>query len=271
MATNDTENNSSNPQINGCNLFWNFLGWSVSTLVMMLLNRNSGIHEEEQNPDKYRDGNVNQIGSPIPVVLGRAMVKEPLVSYYGDFDYTSYTEEYGMHSSLDVRYIIWPLIAEIIVILLTPNKVITPQGPGEDSDQSKKNEMIAMLILNAILTYFMYLFTRHLGRTTIQKGFKYYLGWQHIICWTGENIGIKRLWMNVYDSSVEESTEKGVWDNNSHVAWKQENLKGITAHIDSPDMFGGPDEGGGFVGDIRFYFGTKTQGKDSWMVSQMNN
>ena len=34
-------------------------------------------------------------------------------------------------------------------------------------------------------------------------------------------------------------------------------------------MFGGVDEGGGFVGDVRFYFGTKEQGRDSWMVQQM--
>ena len=271
MANNNTTNRSSRPLINGCNLFWNFVGWGVSTLAMMLLNRNSGMSEEAQDPDKYRASNVNQIGSPIPVVLGRAVIKEPLVSYYGDFDSTPYTEEYGMHSGLDVRSIIWPLIVGIIVILITPNKVITPAGPGADTDQGNKNNMIVMLILNALLTFFMYLFTRHLGRTTIQKGFKYYLGWQHIICWTGENIGVKRLWMNVYDSSVEESTEKGVWDNNSHVAWKQENLNGVTAHIDNPNMFGGADEGGGFVGDMRFYFGTKTQGKDSWMVSQMTN
>ena len=66
--------------------------------------------------------------------------------------------------------------------------------------------------------------------------------------------------MNVYDDKIEESTETGVWDNGNHVAWKADNPTGIVAHIDNEDMFGGPDEGGGFVGDIRLYFGTREQG-----------
>ena len=47
--------------------------------------------------------------------------------------------------------------------------------------------------------------------------------------------------MNVYDPDVEESTEQGVWDNNNHIAWKQNNVNGIVAHIDDEDMFGGVD------------------------------
>ena len=268
MASGNDTNKRSSPIINTNELITQFIGWGVSTLMMVLLNRNDN-SGDSQEPDKYRDSTVNQIGSAIPVVLGRAMIKDPLISYYGDFGYKTYTEEYGMHSNLDVKEILWPLVAGILVILLTPNKVITTGGAGTETTQGRKNQMIVQLIINAFITFFLQLFTRHLGRTTIQKGFKYYLGWQHILCWTGDNIGIKKLWMNVYDSGAEESTETGVWDNSSHVAWKQENLNGIVARVNNDQMFGGPDEGGGFIGDIRFYFGTKTQGRDPWMVNEM--
>jgi len=65
--------------------------------------------------------------------------------------------------------------------------------------------------------------------------------------------------MNVYDSKVEDSTEQGVWDNNNKIAWEQENMQGLAAYIDQPEMFGGVDEGGGFTGEVRYYFGNSTQ------------
>ena len=34
-------------------------------------------------------------------------------------------------------------------------------------------------------------------------------------------------------------------------------------------MFGGVDEGGGFTGEIRYYFGNRSQPKDDWMIEQM--
>ena len=274
MASNNSSNERRVDLGKSC---WNaFLGWGISTLLLWLLNRNnsSSSSDVSQEPSKYTDSNVNQIGSAIPVVLGRAMIKNPLVSFYGDFDYRAYTEEYGMHANISWSSILIPLLITIIVILITPNSVIvaTPAGPGtgEETTQGKKNEMIMMAVFNALLTILTMLFSNHMGKTTIQKGFKYYLGWQHIICWTGDNIGLKRIWMNVYDPDVEESTEQGVWDNNNHIAWKSENPNGIVAHIDDEDMFGGVDEGGGFVGDIRTYFGTMSQPNDSWMIDQMS-
>ena len=274
MASNNSSNERRVDLGKSC---WNaFLGWGISTLLLWLLNRNnsSSSSDNSQEPSKYTDSNVNQIGSAIPVVLGRATVKNPLVSFYGDFDYRPYTEEYGMHADISWSSILIPLLITIIAILITPNSVIvaTPAGPGAGTEntQGAKNQMIMMAIFNALLTILTMLFSNHMGKTTIQKGFKYYLGWQHIICWTGDNIGLKRIWMNVYDPDVEESTEQGVWDNNNHIAWKQNNVNGIVAHIDDEDMFGGVDEGGGFVGDVRVYFGTTTQPNDSWMVSQMS-
>ena len=75
--------------------------------------------------------------------------------------------------------------------------------------------------------------------------------------------------MNVYDSNIEASTEQGVWDNNGHIAWERDNINGITVNIDDKDMFGGYDEGGGFTGQVRFYFGNRQQPKDLWMIRSM--
>lgn len=261
-----------------------WLGWGISTLLLLFLNRGDSGDEDTspQQPSKFTDSNVNTIGNPVPVVLGRALIKNPIISYYGDFRADIYTEDYGMHSDLDAASIIWPILLSIIATVLMPvehpEKGVVTSGYGAggntvgtstDTQNGIKNQLIVMSVLNALITLLLWLFNNHAGRTTIQKGFKYYLGWQHIICWTGENIGIKRLWMDVYDSDVEASTQIGVWDNNSHVAWEVDNMNGITAHIEDEDMFGGVDEGGGFIGDVRFYFGNVGQPKDPWMIKEM--
>ena len=247
-----------------------FIGWGISTLLLMLFIRGkSSGSTTTQEASKFTSDNTNSIGSPIPVALGRVMIKNPAISYYGAFRADPYTEEYGMHSKLNIRDILIPLLITIIAILVTPNTVITPSGPGSDSAQGAKNRMMMMAVFNSILTVLTWLFNKHFGRTTIQKGFKYYLGWQHIICWTGENIGVKKLWMNVYDSNIEDSTEQGVWDNDNKIAWKKENKNGLATFVDKPDMFGGVDEGGGFTGELRYYFGNTDQPKDDWMVKQM--
>lgn len=306
-----------------------WIGWGISTLLLFLLNRKNkkSSSTSSQQPSKFTDTTVNNIGSPVPVVLGRCLIKNPLVSFYGDFRADPYTEEYGMHSKLNVWGFLLPLIVQLIFIVcqkdtivltagvgtevptgpvsvpdvedvgnivIPPPQVSTTQlrvesgipvqaghyagtttGPGmvsgqiEYAESGKKRAQIVNVIVQFILWLLLWLFNKHAGRVTIQKGFKYYLGWQHIICWTGDNIGIKRLWMNVYDSNVEDSTNVGVWEPSNHVAWEQDNINGIVAHIDQPDMFGGVDEGGGFIGDVRFYFGNRIQPKDPWMIRQM--
>lgn len=271
-----------------------WVGWGISTLLLFFLNRHSdSSNTSSQQPSKYTEDNVNCIGQPVPVVLGRAMIKNPLVSYYGDFDNEPYTEEYGMHSGLDAAGLLWPFLLSILTALLLPSEhksagsleVAGPQVVGGrggtlanptvvgyvvDTDNGSKFNMLVAALLNLLISLLLYLFTQHLGRTTIQKGFLYYLGWQHIICWTGRNIGIKKLWMNVYDSEIEESTETGVWDNSGHIAWEKDNINGIEAYIDDKEMFGGYDEQGGFTGSVRFYFGNHEQPKDPWMVHSMN-
>lgn len=253
------------------NQMWGALaGYAVTTLLLHLFRKsNRSSSGASQDPDKYKGTNGNQIGSPIPVVLGRAMIKNPLISYYGDFSYRPYTEEYGMHTGWNWSNIIPQVLFTIIMIVAVESGVITNWGVGVTTNEGGKNALIIQTIVDLLMQIMTALFSNHLGRTTIQKGFFYYLGWQHIICWSGKNAGIKRLWMNVYDSNVKESTTVGVWDNGNNVAWRADNPTGITAHINSPEMFGGVDEGGGFVGDVRFYLGGYAQPKDSWMVGQM--
>jgi len=257
-----------------------WIGWGISTLLLFFLNRKSdnGSSTSSQQPSKFTEDNVNCIGQPVPVVLGRCVVKNPLISYYGDFNSEPYTEEYGMHSEFDAASVLWPFLLAIIAALLMPSthkvEVVTSSGAGTgyalDVQNGTKFELLTMAVLNLLIALLLNLFNDHAGRTTIQKGFLYYLGWQHIICWTGRNIGIKKLWMNVYDSKIETSTEQGVWDNNGHIAWEKDNINGITAYIDDKDMFGGYDEGGGFTGQVRFYFGNRQQPKDPWMIKSMN-
>lgn len=77
-----------------------------------------------------------------------------------------------------------------------------------------------------------------------------------------------REFRNVYDANVEQSTEQGVWGS-GNIIWKQDNQNGIIAYVDDENMFGGPDENGGFVGHIHVYFGTPNQPFDAWMQEQM--
>lgn len=297
MATNSSSSGTSSVNLTQ-SVFKSFLGWGVTSLLLWLLRRKQTGSDSDIKPDKLREDNTNQIGSAIPVVLGRAMVKDPLVSYYGDFAYKAYTEEYGLYSRFPWESLITTILMGILatVSLEVPvhsavtgtaapgASVACPFGPGTVTSPSTvtgtatgmtqgsgaQNAMIVTTIVSCLITVFMWLLMRHMGRVTIQKGFMYYLGWQHIICWTGDNIGLKKIWMNVYDSNAEESTQSGVWDNYNHIAWKSENPYGIVAHIDDDEMFGGVDQGGGFVGDIRVYLGTNVQPNDSWMVKEMS-
>ena len=248
-----------------------WVGWGISTLFMLLFNRGkkSAGDTTTQKASRFTADTSNSIGSPIPVALGRVMIKNPIISYYGSFRADPYTEEYSAHSKFNVMPGILSLILGLIAATQTPDKVIVPNGVGYTVESGQKRAAILMAVANFILWLLLNLLQRRNMKTTIQKGFKYYLGWQHIICWTGDNIGVKQLLMNVYDSKVEASTERGVWDNNNHIAWESDNMQGISAFIDQPDMFGGVDEGGGFTGEIRYYFGNRTQPKDDWMVEQM--
>ena len=78
-----------------------FNGWLVSTALLWLFNRNNRSSSADQEASLLNENNTTKIGSAIPVCIGRCMVKEPLVSYFGDFRADPYTEEYGMHTGID--------------------------------------------------------------------------------------------------------------------------------------------------------------------------
>lgn len=390
-----------------------FIGWLISTLLLRLIGGGGSDSETEMQPSKYTQSNINQIGSTIPAVLGRVMIKDPLIAYYGGFDAKIYTEEYGLWSDVDWDIMLWMFILSLIAALTVPNKVVTNPGQpvsttggggqtsgtgtGQETTQGAKNKAMMNAVVDFLVWLLVTLFINHLGRVTIQKGFKYYLGWQNILCWTGDNIGIKKVWMNIYDTEVEDSTMSGAWsidnanatpytiyeDNNTtnvvstyysywldlgdrkyideitfwyqgikpnkatcyissvdyevsddninwtnignntqpptannydikltapqntiakyirlnmncvdiantnidldikdikvggkdldQIAYRSQNPTGLVAHIDDPEMFGGWDEGGGFIGDVNIYFGGYQQQKDPWMIQEMTN
>ena len=102
-----------------------WIGWGITTLLLFFLNRksDSGSNTSSQQPSKFTEDNVNCIGQPVPVVMGRCMIKNPLISYYGDFNSEPYTEEYGAHSAADL----WPLfLGTLIAIYLSTSDEMLP-------------------------------------------------------------------------------------------------------------------------------------------------
>lgn len=271
-------------QPNWGGLLGQFLSYGLTTLLLAFFNDSteSGSTDNQQ-PSKFTEDNTNQIGSCIPVVLGRALIKDPLVSYYGSFRADPYTEEYGMHTDVDIGdYLIVCLITNLAYAFMPKIHPVVSACPGEAIDS--ENGIVNALMMTAVQVFLWWLlqelFGNNGGKTTIQKGFKYYLGWQHILCWTADNIGLRRIWMNVYNTESEASREQGVWtpigesedsgELQAAIAYKVDNQMGITCRIEDDEMFGGPDEGGGFIGDVRVYFGTDVQNRDAWMVKEMS-
>ena len=248
-----------------------YTGWGISTALLFLFNkRNNKGSEIEYKPESLSANNATKIGSSVPVVLGRALIKEPLVSYFGDFRSEPYTEEYSAHAKFDGRGMVLSLILAIIASAFTTVNV-TPAvvqadganegGPVHSTGTAQGGtykDIVTPAVLLALFQWLLgWLINGRNLKTTIQKGFKYYLGWQWLVCWSDENIKVGRIYM---DENIINST---IYD-------KTSNMSGKTLNINKPDLFGGVDESGGFVGDLRVYFGTNNQTKDSWMVNQMN-
>lgn len=251
-----------------------YQGYALSTLLLWVFNRRDDNSSSTQKSDLLNQNNTTKLGSSIPVIIGRGIIKEPVVSYFGDFEAVPYTEESGAHATFDGMGLVLVLILTYISTQITGHTypgqpVTTTGGAGATSGVGTCKDDVTGPLLWALGTWLLnWLINAHQLRTTFQKGFKYYLGWQSILCWTSPQIGIKNIWMNVYDTNLETSTQQAIWSNGS--ANIKDNPAGIIAKIDKPDLFGGVDEGGGFVGDIRIYFGGNGNSHDSWMVSQMS-
>ena len=94
-----------------------YVGWGVTTFLLALLNKGSNSGDETaQEPNNLNVTSAQtKIGSPIPVVLGRGLVKSPIVAWFGDFEARIYTEEYSSHASFSA----WPLVLSLIASVLT--------------------------------------------------------------------------------------------------------------------------------------------------------
>lgn len=242
-----------------------FLGWGLTTWALKFLNkRSSSSADSDISSDKLTvTANTTRVGEPIPVVFGRALLKKPLISYFGDFRADIYTETYAAHAKFSAWPMVFSLIATYIGAAVTGHSQskgsVTSgkeSGASVETTGTVKDELTGPLINALFMWLLSWLINGRNLKTTIQKGFKYFLGYQLLLCWTGPNIKIKKIYMR------------------ENLAWEGDISKnacpgGKTIRIDDDSLFGGPDENGGFIGDMNVYFGDEVQQKDPWMVDQM--
>jgi len=241
-----------------------YAGWGLSTLALYFLNKSSK-SQSDSSSLKPSDLNVTEtkIGTPIPVILGTSLIKSPLTIYYGDFRAEAYTETYAAHANFSAWPMVFSLIAQYIASPATTTgggegTAKTKDGPAPVTVKIAGKDMAVGPLINALFMWLLsWLINGRNLKTTLQKGFKYYLGYQQLICWSGENVKLKKIYMN----------EELIWEGS--VGAKEQNGSALVIPINNDQLFGGPDENGGFVGEIHVYFGGANQMPDAWMVNQM--
>lgn len=245
-----------------------FTGWGLSTLALYFLNKSSNSSSEtEMDPSDLNVGsNETKIGSPIPVVIGRCLVKSPIVSYFGDFRADKYTETYAAHANFNA----WPLVFALIAQYISSPATTKGDGKGQVTSGKESGSSVTveiwgkdMAVGPLINSLFMWLLSwlingRNL-KTTIQKGFKYFLGYQFLVCWSSPTMRIRAIYMK----------EQKVWEGDE--SRENHQTTPFSISVDDNELFGGPDENGGFIGEIKTYLGGDNQGADPWMVQQMSN
>ena len=246
-----------------------YVGWGVSTLLLWFLNRNSSSDSDQSETDpEALNFSETSIGTPVPIVIGKAMIKDPLVTYWGDFRADRYTETYSAHAEFSAWPLVFSLIAQVLTAPATgttnpgqPVKVSTPQGPGTGATSgpgTNKDTMVTPLIQALFMWLLMWLINGRNLKTTIQKGFKYYLGYQEVFARSSPGMRLRAVYIE----------ENKVWEGN--VA-REDVLPGpLVIKVNDENLFGGVDEGGGFVGELHVYLGGDNQNPDAWMQSQMN-
>ena len=248
------------------------VGYTVTTFLLSIFNKRSKSNTETQAvaSDLSVQDNASKLGNPIPVILGTRLLKSPLVSYFGDFRADLYTEEYSAHAKFDGKGMVLSLILAIIASAFTTVNVtpaiVQADGANEagpvhstgTAEGGTYKDIVTPAVLLALFQWLLgWLINGRNLKTTVQKGFKYYLGYQYLVCWTCENVTIKRMYLKeikIYEGSLT----------------KLDHLTGTTIQVNDENLFGGVDEDGGFVGNFNIYFGTAQQPKDSWMISQMS-
>ena len=216
----------------------------IDALIDYISKSNSSQDEDDSEKPEALSAKATDLGTPIPVVLGTFIVKNPLTVFWGDFDSRPYTETYGASTDASADDARWWVAALVIIAIGA-------------CIGSSTGAMIGALI--ALLLFLFSLFDSGEIKTTIQKGFFYFLGYQQIICWTHKNARLKKVYME----------NNLVWEGDEPAS---NHLDGspLVINISDPNLFGGPDENGGFVGNINIYFGGDNQMPDPWMVRQMN-
>ena len=234
--------------------FNKYLGYGLSTLALYFINKRSSSKAETSTGEADAlkvSSSDTKIGTPIPAVMGRCLIKSPIISYFGDFKSKIYTEEYAAHSNLNVAPLIMALLAymlqratghvvsiknagpmpinapvegkaftkdgeapvvgkasELTIIsyqdITPPNlahtssasgKVPKPKDKSSSHPIATKDDATGPLLYSIITWLLGFLINKRNLKTTIQKGFKYYLGYQFLVCWSGQNIRVNRLWL----------------------------------------------------------------------------
>jgi hypothetical protein len=248
-----------------------WVGWSLSTLALWFLNGNSS-SDSASAEDKPEELSITETktGTPVPVIMGRVMVKSPLTIFYGDFRADRYTETYSAHAEFNAGALVFSLIAVYIASLFTGHQA-TPAavtatggnsaGPvnstGTATGATYKDDLTGPLINTLFMFLLSWLINGRNLKTTMQKGFKYYLGYQQLVAWSSEGMRLRSLWMG----------KVKVWEGDESREAHHPNPLDI--RINNDELFGGVDEGGGFVGNMHVYLGGSQQVVDPWMVAQM--
>lgn len=251
-----------------------WVGWTVTALASLLLNKSSSSTDSDSDPQELTISETST-GTPIPVVMGRTLLKNPLVIYYGDFRSEIYTETYAAHSSFSA----WPIILEALAIWATepvtgkvqgththkaPNGTTGPNTPSTLPTKEVKGPSYLMLAVQWLLSWLIN--ARNL-KTTMQKGFKYYLGYQMLWAWSGEGARVRAIYMDKYNSGTGKTAKGVVWEGDE--VRENHTPNAFVIRIDDDELFGGPDEQGGFVGEFHVYLGGPDQIADPWMIEQM--
>lgn len=242
-----------------------YVGLGIYGLLTWFASKGSS-GSEDQSDSEPDDLSVTETetGTPIPVVIGRALIKRPLITFFGDFRADRYTETYAAHANFSA----WPLILSALLGWLLKPKTGNSVTSGEHSHPQagfggshahavKETEGPSYLMMLAQWLLSWLINGRNL-KTTIQKGFKYYLGFQMLCCYSGPNMRVRSIYLG----------QTKVWEGDIS---RDSVLPGpANISVNNEELFGGPDENGGFVGNIHVYLGGDNQQSDAWMKQQMS-
>ena len=243
-----------------------YVGWGITTILSMFLNKSSSSSTSSEPSELSSEA--AELGTPAPVVFGRQIIKSPLTIYYGDFNSKIYTETYAAHAKFNA----WPIILSALAVWASSvitGKVLTHSHPPQGGPAPAVNkEVVGPQIIMMFATWILnWLINGRWLKTTIQKGFKYYLGYQMLCCVSGTDIRLRALYIG-YDANSEYDNNGAVWTGN---VLREDYLTApYVIKVDNDELFGGPDENGGFVGDVRVYLGGAEQPADPWMIEQMS-